>query len=93
MEDDKRKILLGLSAVNGISELIERNLKYYGFDVTNICEYDQYTDKYTHEFRYPSLLSNFLVKYKKIIFKDKQAKVKLKSKLIQSEFLKNVRLM
>lgn len=77
----KKKVLLALSTVNGISKLIEENLKYYGFDVINIERNNDELDK----FRYPSLFSHLLVKFKKVFFKDKDAKLKLRSKLLLKE--------
>ena len=63
---EKKKILLALSAVHGISELIEKNLEYYGFNVINISR----NDKESSKFCYPSLLDNLKVKFRKIILRD-----------------------
>lgn len=80
----KSKILLALSTVHGISELIEKNLQYYGFDVINICR----NDKDTEKFKYPSIYAHLLVKLKKVLFKDKCAKQKLQSQLLLEELRK-----
>ena len=82
---EKKKILLALSAVHGISELIEKNLEHYGFNVINISR----NDKESSKFCYPSLLDNLKVKFRKIIFTDKQAKLKLQSRLLLEE-LQNI---
>lgn len=76
-----KKIVLALSAVHGISELIEENLKFYHFDVINICR----NDKDNEKFRYPSVYSHILVKIKKALFKDKNTKQKLQSQLLLEE--------
>lgn len=76
-----KKILLALSSVHGISELIEENLQYYGFDVTNISRNDKDTD----QFRYPSFYAHLQVKIRKLLFRDKNAKQELQSKLLLDE--------
>lgn len=81
MTKQKKKILLAIPTVHGISELVEKNLKFYNFDVINISR----NDKEKNKFKYPSLWDHFIVKLRKIILKDKKAKTNLQSKLLTQE--------
>ena len=58
----RHKILLGISTNYGISQLIEKNLTYYNFDVVSISPHDEYNKKFV----YPSFISRVNVKFRKI---------------------------
>ncbi|WP_424411593.1 hypothetical protein ACPEER_00125 [Pasteurella sp. PK-2025] len=78
----RKKILLGISINHGISQLIEQNLIHCGFDVLNIDPYKEGEKT----FKYPSFFSRLKVKFRQIFLKDKQAKLKLQSELLQKKF-------
>lgn len=75
------KILLGISTNYGISQLIEKNLTYYNFDVVSISPHDEYNKKFV----YPSFISRASVKFRKIFLRDKQAKFKLISEMLKKQ--------
>ena len=77
---NKKTILLGMPFDNEIFRLIEKNLKYHGFDVVSIVDD-------ISQFRYPSLSARLKTKFQQLILKDKQAKSRLKTKLAKQKIV------
>lgn len=81
-----KRILLAISTTHGISKLIERNLKHYGFEVILLAPYNEKEER----FKYPSLLARLSVIYRRNILGDKRAKLNLQSRLYQQELEKKL---
>lgn len=75
----KKNILVCISTNLGISKLICDNLSYYGFNVIKLIPNDGEIEK----FEYPSILSRLLVKFKKNILNNKNAKKDLEMRLLR----------
>lgn len=71
---EAKTILFGMPVRYGIHLMIEKNLRYAGFNPINIAYEDA-------DFRYPSFGIRFKTKWKQLICRDKEAKWKLKSQL------------
>ncbi|WP_439243134.1 hypothetical protein [Lonepinella sp. BR2474] len=79
-----KNIILGISINHGIIELITKNLIYHGFNVVNV------SDPTGKEFKYPSLWARIVVKIRRKLLGDKQAKRKLESKIAISSLEKQI---
>ncbi|MCK3658234.1 hypothetical protein A4G18_05810 [Pasteurellaceae bacterium Pebbles2] len=74
----KKRIILGITTTHGISDLIIKNLQFYGFEVFNITSANE-------KFNYPSILSRLIIKFRKVVLKDKNAKLRLRSEFKKQE--------
>lgn len=69
------RIYLALPDISGIALLMIQNLRHHGFEV--ICA------DVPMQFRYPSLQDRLYTKYRQLILRERDAKLRLQSKLLQ----------
>lgn len=77
----KKTILLASPTVHGISELLEQNLRFCGFEVFNISR----NDKTSKKFKFPSFWSWLKVRFLRDILKNKEARTHLESTILLNE--------
>ena len=71
------RIYLALPNISGITELFIQNLQHHGFDVIS-------TD-IAMQFSYPSFSARLQTKYRQLLLGERDAKLRLQSKIIQQE--------
>ncbi|MCP1659912.1 hypothetical protein [Neisseria perflava] len=84
MSDTARPtVILGMPADNGIYRLISDGLRHHGFQVISAVMDNQ-------AFRYPSAFSRLKVKFAQTVLRDRDAKRKLKSKLLLADVRRQI---
>lgn len=82
MLPNKPKIIFGMPKIAGLDNLIEEALRLEGFDVISLPQLANSSG------RYPSLLHRIYAKYRKIVYKDKDIAMEMKSEVLRHKLEK-----
>lgn len=78
-----KTVLLSLPPHNQLYKVLEENLKFHGFNVVNIVREEE-------PFHYPSLKVRLQTKFRQLVLRDKQAKLRLKMEPVKERVSRQI---